>query len=133
LTPRAGACYPERVRALPSSISRAVVALLLLALCAAPLARATTALGAKPHGCCPEAPASPEPAPCQQIAPLSCCLEVGVPPTPGGPERPDDLALTLVPAPALDAFAPVQRCLAAPGSTGAPPLAPLAQSCVLLL
>jgi len=122
------------MRALPGSISRAVVAVLLLALSAAPLARASAALAAPAaHSCCPDAPARPDPAPpCQQIAPLSCCLEIGVPPTPGGPERPDALAPALVPAPALEAFAPTRRCLAARGSH-APPLAPLAQTCVLLL
>ena len=123
------------MRALPGPISRVVVAVLLLALTAAPLARAGAALAAPgSHSCCPEAPAQPDSAPpCQQIAPLSCCLEIGVPPTPGGPERPDALEPTLLPAPVHEAFATTRRCLAAPGSTAAPPLAPLAQSCVLLL
>lgn len=135
MTRGARACYPERMRALPGSISRAVVAVLLLALFAAPLARASAALAApESHSCCPDAPARPDTAPpCQQIAPLSCCLEIGVPPTPGGPERPDGLELALVPAQALEAFAPTLRCRAATGAAHAPPLAPLAQTCVLLL
>lgn len=135
MTRRTGPCYPERMRALPGSISRAVVAVLLLALTAAPLARAGAALAAPgSHSCCPEAPAQPDSQPpCQQIAPLSCCLEIGVPPTPSGPERPDALVPTLPPARALEAFAPARRGLAAPASDAAPPLAPLAQSGVLLL
>ena len=135
MTRGARACYPKRMRALPGSISRAVVAALLLALSAAPLARAGAALAApESHSCCPDAPAKPDSAPpCQQLAPLSCCLEIGVPPTPGGPERPDALEPMLVPVPALEALAPTRRCLAAPGAAHAPPLAPLAQTCVLLL
>ena len=134
MTTRAGACYPEGVRALPSSISRAAVAVVLLALFAAPLARATAVLGARPHSCCPEAPAQPDPAPpCQQMAPLSCCLEIGVPPAPAGIDRPDAPELALLAAPGLEPFVPELRSSAALRSDAAPPLAPLAQTCVLLL
>jgi hypothetical protein len=134
LTPRTGPCYPERVRALPSSISRAAVAVVLLALFAAPLARATAALGARPHSCCPEAPAQRDPAPpCQQMAPLSCCLEIGVPPAPGAPDRPDSTEFALLAAPAPEPFAPALRSSAALRSDAAPPLTTLAQTCVLLL
>ena len=121
------------MRALPGSISRAVVALLLLALFAAPLARATAALGAKPHSCCPEAPARPDPAPpCQQMAPLSCCLEIGVPPAPGDEARPVGLELAIFIAPSAPA-APGARFARPSRATEGPPLAPLAQTSVLLL
>lgn len=134
MTRRAGACYSKRVRALPNPIARAAVAVLLLALFAAPLARATAVLGAKPHSCCPEAPASPEPAPpCQQIAPLSCCLEIGVPPTPGCEARVAELALTLPSAPLPEPVPPRARLAPPSRASEGPPLAPLAQTSVLLL
>ena len=122
------------MRVLPNPIARAAVAVLLLALFAAPLARASAALGARPHACCPEAPASPEPAPpCQQIAPLSCCLEIGVPPTPGGEGRPAELALALPSAPLPEPAAPPARLAPPTRASESPPLAPLAQTSVLLL
>ena len=133
MTARARACYSVRVRALPTSVARAAVAVLLLALFAAPLARAGSQLGARPHACCPKAPA-PDPAPpCQQMAPLSCCLEVGVPPAPSSVDRPDAPELALPPAPLAEPVAPALRLLAAHSCAEGPPLDPLAQSCVLLL
>jgi hypothetical protein len=134
LTRREGPCYPESVRALPNPIARAAVAVVLLALFAAPLARASAALAATPHSCCPEAPASPDPAPpCQQIAPLSCCLEIGVPPAHGDEARPAELALALPSAPLPAPAAPRARLAPPSRASEGPPLAPLAQTSVLLL
>jgi len=62
----------------------AAVALLLLALVAAPFA--TEALAAADrHSCCPDsAPVAESPMPCQYLAALDCCSQVGVPATPAG-------------------------------------------------
>jgi hypothetical protein len=135
LTRRATACYPKEMRALPGSISRVVVAALLLALFAAPLARASAALAAPArHSCCPEAPAQSDSAPpCQQIAPLSCCLEIAVPPAAGDEARPAGLALAILTAPQLEPALPSARFARPTRATEGPPLAPLAQTSVLLL
>jgi hypothetical protein len=78
------------------------VALLLLALFATPLARVAIAV-ADSHGCCPKsAPAAGAPAPCQYVAPLGCCGQLGLPSTPAG----DAAQLELLGA-ALVAAAPV--------------------------
>jgi hypothetical protein len=64
--------------------ARAVLALLLLALIAAPVAGQAFA-AVDPHGCCPErAPVADAPTPCQYIAALECCGQLGVPATPAG-------------------------------------------------
>jgi hypothetical protein len=64
--------------------SRAAVALLLLALVAAPLAsEAVDAVDS--HGCCPDgAPVADASMPCQYLAALDCCDQVGLPATPAG-------------------------------------------------
>jgi hypothetical protein len=63
---------------------RAAVALLLLALVAAPFASEAIA-SLDRHGCCPEgAPVTDSPAPCQYLAALDCCAQLGVPATPAG-------------------------------------------------
>jgi hypothetical protein len=60
------------------------VALLLLALVAAPAVQASVA-APDAHGCCPEgAPAEDSSKPCQYVAPLGCCSLVAVPVTPTG-------------------------------------------------
>jgi len=61
---------------------RAAVALLLLALVAAPIASGALA-EADLHGCCPErAPVADSPLPCQYLAALDCCGQLGLPATP---------------------------------------------------
>ena len=64
--------------------SRAAVALLLLALVAAPLAsEAVDAMDS--HGCCPDgAPLADSEMPCQYLAALDCCEQLGLPSTPAG-------------------------------------------------
>jgi hypothetical protein len=59
--------------------ARAAVTLVLLALIAAPLAgEAAAALDS--HGCCPDAAQSEDArTPCQYLAPLDCCDQIGVP------------------------------------------------------
>lgn len=60
------------------------MALLLLALVAAPFASEAIA-AADSHACCPErAPETDAPAPCQYVAALECCSQLGVPATPVG-------------------------------------------------
>ncbi|MEX2207006.1 MAG: hypothetical protein WEF50_12325 [Myxococcota bacterium] len=57
------------------------MALLLLALVAAPFASEAIA-AADSHACCPErAPVAEAPAPCQYLAALECCSQLGVPAT----------------------------------------------------
>ncbi len=77
--------------------ARAVLALLLLALVAAPVAGQAFA-AADLHGCCPErAPVADAPTPCQYVAALECCGQLGVSATPardGLRVSPLSLALT---------------------------------------
>ena len=64
--------------------ARTAVALLVLALLAAPIARAAWA-DTDAHRCCPENASVPEsPMPCQYAAPLGCCAQLGLPATPAG-------------------------------------------------
>lgn len=123
------------MRAMPRSLAQTCVALTLLALFAAPVARAAVELGAGVHSCCPERQAPPRASeePCQQIAPTSCCLEVGVPPTPNGDAALAAPVLVLV---ALSSPVPATPALflrAALTQADGPPLPPLAMSGVLLL
>lgn len=73
------------------------MALLLLALVAAPFASEAIA-AADTHACCPErAPVADAPAPCQYLAALQCCSQLGVPATPAGDApRLSPLAFALV-------------------------------------
>ena len=60
------------------------MALLLLALVAAPFASEAIA-AADSHACCPErVPETDTPAPCQYVAALECCSQHGVPATRAG-------------------------------------------------
>jgi hypothetical protein len=71
------------MRAASTPAWRGAVAIALLVLFAAPVARAALERGGDSHSCCPQSEA-PQPVsgePCQQIAATSCCLEVGVPQT----------------------------------------------------
>jgi len=70
-----------RRMAIPRPSARALVALVLLALIAAPLAgEAAAALDR--HGCCPDMSLAEDARmPCQYLAPLDCCDQVGVPAT----------------------------------------------------
>jgi hypothetical protein len=76
---------------------KAAVALLLLAMVAAPVLQASVA-AADAHACCPEgAPAADSSKPCQYVAPLGCCSLVAVPATPTSDDpRPQPLLLALV-------------------------------------
>ena len=85
-----------------SKSSRAAVALVLLALVAAPILGEAFAATDR-HACCPErAPLADAPLPCQYVAALECCGQLGVPATPAG----DGLRST-PPALALVAFTPL--------------------------
>ena len=80
--PRSGLTLPDMAIRLP--YPRAAVAVLLLALVAAPLASEAVAALDR-HGCCPDgAPVAETPAPCQYIAALDCCSQLAVPSTPAG-------------------------------------------------
>ena len=123
------------MRAMPGSTLRAAVAIALLALVAAPLARAAVESSASAHACCPErrAPRPVQEAPCQQIAPTSCCLEVGVPPAPNGDAAVAAPVLAFAaPASALPPV-PTPPARAVPARADGPPLRPLARTGVLLL
>jgi hypothetical protein len=116
------------------SLSRMAVATALLALFAAPLARAAVESRAAAHSCCPERQPRPDPdAPCQQMAPTSCCLEVGVPPMPTADESlaAPALVLAVAPSPLAPAPSPLPRAVLT--QADGPPLPPLVQTGVLLL
>ena len=117
---------------MPRSVSRTAVVFALLALFAAPVARAALELGSDAHACCPQ-PEAPRDAPCQQIAASSCCLEIGVPATPSGDEATAAPLLALaLPRAALPA-APALVLRAVLTQADGPPLPPLLQSGVLLI
>lgn len=70
--------------AIRSKSSQAALALLLLALVAAPIAGEAFA-AADLHACCPErAPVADAPLPCQYVAALECCAQLGLPATAAG-------------------------------------------------
>ncbi len=123
------------MRAMPRSVSQLVTALALLTLFGAPFASAAIELSDGADSCCPQGPA-PVPAsnePCQQIAPTSCCLEVGVPSTPSGDGALAAPVLDSVLLPAPVPAAPDLVLRAVQTQADGPPLAPLAKSGVLLL
>ncbi len=69
------------VMAIRRSCAKTTVAILLLALIAAPIASEVFAQS-DPHGCCPEPAATTDaPEPCQYVAPLACCAQLAVPAT----------------------------------------------------
>jgi len=78
-------------------LARRAVALLLLALVTAPLARAAQA-ASDSHRCCPErAPAAESPMRCQYLAPLGCCGQLGLTSTPSADDTlASPLALAIV-------------------------------------
>lgn len=79
------------------------MALMLLALVAIPFASEAFA-AADRHSCCPDgAPAAESPMPCQYLAALDCCSQLGVPATPAG----DGARETLVAFPLVSFSAPV--------------------------
>jgi hypothetical protein len=123
------------MRAMSRSVSQLSVALALLALFAAPVARAALELGRGAHSCCPEKraplPASDEP--CQQIAPTSCCHEIGVPPGASADQAPPVPALGLAAPPDPAPAAPDRLPRAVRTEADGPPLPPLLQSGVLLI
>ena len=122
------------MRTMTRSATQICVALALLALFAAPVARAAIELGAGVHSCCPQEQAPPvdEDAPCQQIAATACCLEIAVPQsTISDLAHVPALALAVTPLPAPTP--PVVALRAVLTRSDGPPLPPLAQSGVLLL
>jgi hypothetical protein len=122
------------MRAMSRSVSRTALALALLALFAAPVARAALALGEGAHSCCPEVQTPPaSDAPCQQIAPTSCCLEIGIPPTAKGDEARVAPVLTVFAAPIPVPRAPDLAPRAILTEADGPRLPPLIQTGVLLL
>lgn len=80
LTPFRSGCNLARM-AMWRPCARFVVALSLLALMGAPVASEAFAQR-DPHACCPES-APVQTTPCQYVAPLACCAQIGIPaPTP---------------------------------------------------
>jgi hypothetical protein len=109
------------------------VALLLLALLAAPIA--LEAFGdTDSHRCCPESAAATEsPMPCQYVAALGCCAQLGLPATAVGDGlRTSPLVLALVAFSALPALPLVHAFAHARGGHG-PPQASLLRTTVLRL
>jgi len=113
--------------------SRGALALLLLALVTAPIASEAFA-GADLHRCCPEgAPVADSPMPCQYVAALDCCAQLGLPATPAGDgprSTPTAFALVvftpLFPPPPVLLFTHARNC-------HGPPQAALVRTTVLRL
>lgn len=111
--------------------ARFVVAFSLLALMGAPVASEAFAQR-DPHACCPEA-APVESAPCQYVAPLACCAQIGVPaPTPA--DRLEVVRLALAsPGLASEAGAPPAQFFARARNGHGPPQAAQIRTTVLRL
>jgi hypothetical protein len=105
----------------------------LLALVAAPVAGAAFA-AADRHGCCPErAPVADSPMPCQYVAALDCCAQLGVPATPAG-DGPRSATAAFAVASAAPLLAPPAILLPAHARNAhGPPQAALLRSTVLRL
>ncbi len=130
LTPFRSECNLARM-ATWRPCARFVVALSLLALMGAPIASEAFAQS-DPHGCCPES-APVESAPCQYVAPLACCAQIGIPaPTPSDGLEPVGLALAS-PGLASEAGAPPAQLLARARNGHGPPRTAQIRTTVLQL
>lgn len=130
LTPFRSGCNLARM-ATWRPCARFVVALSLLALMGAPVASEAFAQS-DPHACCPE-PAPVESAPCQYVAPLACCAQIGIPaPTPADGLELVGIALAS-PGLASEAQAPPAQFLARARNGHGPPQAAQIRTTVLRL
>jgi hypothetical protein len=112
---------------------RAAIALLLLSLLGAPLARAASStFASNPHGCCPGAAPAPQSPPCQFAAPYACCGETGIPEAAADRAAP---VLVFAPFALVATGAPIEppRMLALRGMRARVPIPPLLLNSVLLL
>lgn len=130
LTPFRSGCNLARM-ATWRPCARFAVAFSLLALLGAPVASEAFARR-DPHACCPES-APVESAPCQYVAPLACCAQLGIPaPAPADGLTASGLALAL-PGLASEAPAPPAQVLARARNGHGPPQADQIRTTVLRL